>query len=80
MQRLKAERGMAIIVIEHRLEGLAALSDGFLFMDKGRMVAVGATGEIGKRYVPGGDKGALLYAGRRRQQTLVPKDSLPFSP
>jgi energy-coupling factor transporter ATP-binding protein EcfA2 len=79
LQRLKAERGMAIIVIEHRLEGLAALSDDFLFMDKGRMVAVGATGEIGKRYVPGGDKGSTAL--RRQEKATDPgskKDSPPL--
>jgi energy-coupling factor transport system ATP-binding protein len=46
LRRLHRERGMTIVVLEHRLAPLAPLATRVLLMDAGRIVADGAPGAI----------------------------------
>jgi energy-coupling factor transporter ATP-binding protein EcfA2 len=52
LEKLREELEISIIVIEHRLERLASISDLLLLMNKGEIVGEGAPGEFQKRYVP----------------------------
>jgi branched-chain amino acid transport system ATP-binding protein len=46
IRRVRAETGMAIVVVEHRLELLSALSERVMVMDQGRVIAHGAAAEV----------------------------------
>ena len=51
LEKLREEQEISIIVIEHRLERLASISDRLLLMDSGRIVGESAAGEAQKKYV-----------------------------
>lgn len=52
LEALREELEIAIIVIEHRLERLASITDRLLLMDNGKIVEESASVESHKRYVP----------------------------
>ncbi|HHW54655.1 MAG: ATP-binding cassette domain-containing protein [bacterium] len=81
LQQLKAEAGMAIIVIEHRLAGLAPLADAFLFMEGGKIVGQVRPGKYQKKYVSlaGGKDGKESrepLAGEKGKEPLLTVDNL----
>ena len=75
LEKLREEQEISIIVIEHRLERLASISDRLLFMDSGRIVGEGTAGEAQKKYV----SAAILAAGREdgREGALPPQNKTP---
>ena len=54
LERLRTEQGISIIVIEHRLKSLSAISDELLVMDRGEIIQRGSPKEFRRRYVPTG--------------------------
>jgi energy-coupling factor transporter ATP-binding protein EcfA2 len=81
LQRLKAEQGVAILVIEHRLERLAAISDGLLIMDKGRIVGEAKPKEYQKKYIPtgkGNKPGTLIQRQKATSPLAKEKEKLPL--
>ena len=52
LEKLREELEISIIVIEHRLERLASISDRLLLMEKGKIVGEGTPGEFQRKYVP----------------------------
>lgn len=46
VRRLREERGVAIVVVEHSMEVLTALADEAVFLDRGRIVARGTMAEV----------------------------------
>ncbi len=52
LNRLKEKHDVAIMVIEHRLERLLAISDRLLLMEKGKIVEESTSPECHKRYIP----------------------------
>ena len=77
LEKLREEQEISIIVIEHRLERLASISDRLLFMDSGRIVGESAAGEAQKKYV----SAAILAAGRGdgREEASPPQNKTPDS-
>lgn len=52
LEKLRGEIEISIIVIEHRLERFASISDRLLLMKKGEIVGEGTPGEFRRKYVP----------------------------
>ena len=46
IQRLRAERGITVLVIEHDMDVVMTISDRVIVMDEGRVIAEGPPGEI----------------------------------
>jgi energy-coupling factor transport system ATP-binding protein len=61
IEKLRVERKMTIIVVEHKLDRLLALADRLIVMDSGAIVLDGPSGEVRERYLD-----------RLRQPTLWP--------
>jgi energy-coupling factor transporter ATP-binding protein EcfA2 len=82
LERLRVEQGISIIVIEHRLKSLAAISDDLLIMDGGEIVSRGNPEEFRRKYVPTGmgnkPRIALPQPGKMQNHFINKDNKAPF--
>ena len=65
LKRIKAERGLSILYSSHNMQEMEEISDRVIFMDHGRIIAVGRPAEIKAQFDGASLEEVFLKVARR---------------